>query len=139
MATRELEALLPHVAAAARSWAKACMDRGVTALIYCTYRSPEEQDALYAIGRDIPGKIVTNARGGFSWHNWRRAWDAVPLKAGKPLWEYAADSPEWLVMVEEADRRGIEWAGRWKRFREYCHWQITDGHSIRDLVSGSKK
>ena len=35
----------------------------------CTYRSNEEQAALYAQGRTTAGKIVTNAKAGTSKHN----------------------------------------------------------------------
>jgi len=33
-------------------------------------RTIEQQDALYAQGRTKPGKVVTNAKGGQSYHNW---------------------------------------------------------------------
>jgi len=40
----------------------------------------EEQAALYAIGRTAPGKIVTKARPGESYHNHGLAYDWAPLK-----------------------------------------------------------
>ena len=40
----------------------------------------EEQTALFAIGRTAPGKIVTKARAGESFHNHGLAFDWVPLK-----------------------------------------------------------
>jgi hypothetical protein len=58
-------------------------------LIYCGMRSMEEQAALYAKGRTQPGKIVTQAKPGTSYHNHGLAFDWVPLKqSGKnaDLW-----------------------------------------------------
>ncbi|SVE43245.1 uncharacterized protein METZ01_LOCUS496099, partial [marine metagenome] len=40
-----------------------------------TLRTYAEQDDLYEQGRTEPGKIVTNARGGKSWHNFGLAID----------------------------------------------------------------
>ena len=57
------------------------------------YRNHKEQDALYAQGRSTPGKKVTNARGGFSAHNWGIAVDVVAdvsqRRGLQPSWEKA--------------------------------------------------
>jgi len=45
-----------------------------------TLRTFAEQDALYAKGRTEAGKIVTNAKGGMSYHNYGLAIDIVLLK-----------------------------------------------------------
>lgn len=45
------------------------------------YRSFAEQNKLYAQGRTAPGKIVTNAKGGQSNHNYGLAIDYVLLSA----------------------------------------------------------
>lgn len=42
---------------------------GATVFIDCTFRSGDEQNADYAIGRTQPGRIVTNAQAGQSAHN----------------------------------------------------------------------
>jgi peptidoglycan LD-endopeptidase CwlK len=44
---------------------------GIDLLVTCTYRSDEEQAALYAISRTKPGRRVTNAPPGRSMHNFR--------------------------------------------------------------------
>jgi len=49
-------------------------------LIYCGFRSYEQQAALYSLGRSAPGRIVTKARPGESYHNYGLAFDWVPLK-----------------------------------------------------------
>jgi peptidoglycan L-alanyl-D-glutamate endopeptidase CwlK len=63
------------------------------------WRSPAEQDRLYAQGRTKPGKKVTNARGGASKHNFGKAIDVAPLKAGKIDWN---DEALWNKMVAVA-------------------------------------
>ncbi len=134
---RALHELRPEVEGIVRLWLERCSRRGVEVLVYCTYRSRDEQDALYAIGRTKPGKIKTNARGGYSWHNFRRAIDAVPMVYGKPDWTYAdldndkvPDEYWWRVMVEEAKAVGLEWAGNWKSFKEFVHFQYTGGLTL---------
>jgi peptidoglycan L-alanyl-D-glutamate endopeptidase CwlK len=49
-------------------------------------RSWTEQDALYAMGRTAPGKIVTNVKGGYSYHNYGMAVDCVPSIHGSTSW-----------------------------------------------------
>ena len=44
-----------------------------------TLRTFAEQDVLYAQGRSKPGKVVTNAKGGQSYHNYGLAIDIVLL------------------------------------------------------------
>jgi peptidoglycan LD-endopeptidase CwlK len=130
MASRLLTDLLPEIQLEFVTWVKNCATQGVTVLCYCTYRSPEEQDALYEQGRSPahPGRIVTNSRAWESWHQYRRAVDAVPMIGGcKPVWDYSPGDPHWRVMVQQAKGLGIEWAGDWTGFKEFCHWQITNG------------
>lgn len=106
-------------------WVELCMARGVEVLVYCTRRTLEEQAALYASGRTVPGPVKTNAKPGYSWHNYGRAVDAVPMVDGKPDWSYSENEIHWRVMIEEGDRVGLEWAGRWKTFKEFVHWQFV--------------
>lgn len=121
-------------------WLKA---HGITVLITCTYRSNDEQAALYAIGRTKPGKIVTNAKPGESMHNKilhgqpaSQALDFVPLRHGKPIWGTAGDGLDsnpadddkddleaWQYIVAIAERIGWESASKWKSFKEWPHIQ----------------
>jgi peptidoglycan LD-endopeptidase CwlK len=113
---------------------------GIDLLVTCTYRSDEEQEKLYAIGRTKPGRRVTNAPPGRSMHNFRfggkpasLAVDVVPLANGKPVWS-AAD-PVWQKVGEIGEAAGLEWAGRWKRGREYPHFQHPHAKSVRLSVN----
>jgi D-alanyl-D-alanine carboxypeptidase. len=133
MASRSLTDLHPDCRTRVEQWLAACETRGIDILVYCTYRSAYEQDELYKLGRSKPGRIVTMAHAGESWHNYRRAVDAVPLIAGKPDWTYSLHERHWQVFVDEAERVGLEWAGRWTgKFVEYVHLQYTGGMSLAD-------
>ena len=136
MASRSLDDLLPVVKRKAEEFRKLCADQGMDILIYCTYRSPEEQNGLYAQGRTKPGKIVTNARGGESWHNHRCAFDFVPMVAGKPAW---GDTNLYRKAGVIAESVGLEWAGRWTgSLRETAHCQYTGGLTLAQLKAGGK-
>ena len=133
MASRSLSDLHPKAREKAMQWIDRCREAGIDVLIYCTYRSASEQDDLYRIGREIPGKRVTNAKGGQSMHQYRVAWDAVPLIGGKPAW---SNSELYRRMGEVAESLDIEWAGRWKSFRETAHFQYVNGLTLADFQAG---
>jgi peptidoglycan L-alanyl-D-glutamate endopeptidase CwlK len=131
--SRKLEDLHPKVAAFCQDFINRAAAQGIDILITSTYRDKESQDALYAQGRTAPGKIVTNARGGQSWHNWRVAFDFVPLKNGKAQW---ADTALFTQCGELAEACGLEWAGRWVKFKELAHCQYTAGLKLADFQAG---
>ena len=64
----------------ARQWLEEMIQTGIRPLIYCGFRSFEEQAALYAQGRTKGNKIVTKAKPGESYHNYGLAFDWVPMK-----------------------------------------------------------
>jgi peptidoglycan L-alanyl-D-glutamate endopeptidase CwlK len=140
MASRRIEDLHPDLQPLARRFVELCAERQVDVLITCTWRSNTEQEALYALGRTKPGRRVTNARWGESKHNQTdyadrpaaRAFDAVPLLHGKPIWEDPRDKDAdwtndfgWRVMGEVAEEVGLVWYGReGAPFREAPHFQL---------------
>lgn len=145
MASRSLDDLHPNVRDRALAWKADCAAAGIDVLIYCTFRSAAEQDELYKVGRTIKGSnisakrpmglTVTNARGGDSIHQYRCAWDCVPLKAGKPAWD---DLDSYKRMAVIGKKHGIEWAGDWVTFKEQAHFQYTCGLKLSDLKKGMK-
>jgi peptidoglycan L-alanyl-D-glutamate endopeptidase CwlK len=68
-------------------------------------------------------RVVTNALPCRSAHNFGLAFDAVPLDAGKPVWD--AESDLVRQMGECGEEVGLEWAGRWTRFTESVHFQTA--------------
>ena len=162
MASRNLEDLKKTMQRKANQFLGICALSDLDVLIYCTYRSPEEQARLYRQGRNIRtikgkanqlrelnpsladllmavgpqhGPKVTGAGPGQSLHQYGWAFDGVPLRDGKPAW--AADDPLWQIYGECAEQAGLEWAGNWRSFTEYPHCQMP-GKNWRDLIGGLK-
>jgi len=128
MPSRKLTDLHPEVQAKARALVAKCRAAGIDLLVTCTWRSDEEQAALYAQGRTKPGRIVTNAQPGQSKHNGKqgeaRALDVVPLVNGKPVWGTdGEDGVLWERVGVIGESCGLQWAGRWKRMREFPHFE----------------
>jgi len=137
LSSRKLEDLHPTVRSMAEEFIAKCNAAGIDLLVTSTYRDNESQAELYAKGRTAPGPRVTNARPGYSWHNFRCALDVVPLRNGKPVWSTAgADGVLWHQVGEIGESCGLEWAGRWEAFREYAHFQYTGGLTLADFRAG---
>ena len=135
--SRSLQELIPCVRDRVYTFITMCDMEAIDLLVTSTYRDNESQNALYAQGRTAPGAIVTNARAGESFHNYRCAVDVVPLRGGKPVWSTSgSDWALWSRIGELGTLAGLEWAGNWTSFKEYAHFQYTGGLSLSDLKSG---
>lgn len=73
-----------------------CKSGGASYVATLGFRTRAEQDALYSQGRSKPGPRVTNARGGYSLHNFGLAVDVVrdssPSSGLQPDWALSAYS-----------------------------------------------
>lgn len=137
--SRSLDDLNPIVKQKVEALISACRAENIDLLVTSTYRDNESQNALYAQGRTTPGKIVTNAKAGSSWHNWRCAVDVVPLRNGKPVWgTTGVDGDLWKRIGVLGVECGLEWAGNWKSFKELAHFQYTGGLTLADLQQGKQ-
>jgi peptidoglycan L-alanyl-D-glutamate endopeptidase CwlK len=136
IASRSIDDLLPIVKEKVKKFVALCKGDGIELLVTSTYRDHESQNALYAQGRTEPGKIVTNAKGGQSFHNYRCAVDVVPLVNGKPDWD--GTHPIWAKIGNYGKLAGLEWAGEWTRFKELAHFQYTGGLTLADLRAGKE-
>jgi peptidoglycan L-alanyl-D-glutamate endopeptidase CwlK len=133
--SRDINELEPQVAVLCHQFVEECEEQGIVVIITSTFRSNEEQAKLYAIGRTKPGNRVTNAKAGCSLHNFRVAFDMVPIVHGKAVWNNAELFTKCGIIGEKL---GLEWAGRWKLFRESCHFQHTGGLKLADFQAGKK-
>jgi peptidoglycan L-alanyl-D-glutamate endopeptidase CwlK len=133
--SRSLDDLAPPAKQRAEAFIAAAKVKGIDLLVTSTYRDNESQNALYAQGRTTPGNVVTRATAGQSWHNWRCALDVVPLVNGKAIWD---DQALWKQVGEIGKSCGLEWAGDWKTFKEYPHFQYTGGLTLAQLQAGAK-
>lgn len=133
--SRDLKDLHPVVQDKARKFIAAAKKEGIDLLVTSTYRDAASQNALYAQGRTTKGRIVTNAKAGQSWHNYRCAFDVVPIVHGKAMWN---DMRTFRRLGEIGKSVGLEWAGDWKSFKEYAHFQWTGGLTLAQLRAGKQ-
>jgi len=167
MASRSLDDLQEKIKEMALSLIERCEHEGLDILIYCTLRSFEEQAKLYRKGRLLSqieakaeelrnewerpdladilisvgpqnGKRVTYAGPGQSMHNYGLAFDSVPLRGGKPVWEATRieDKELWELYGRLGVDVGLEWSGNWTRFKEFPHMQMP-GARWKDLIKES--
>lgn len=129
ISSRDVNDLLPEVAVLCWSFIEACKKEGIDVIITSTYRDFASQSALYAQGRTSPGHIVTNAKAGESFHNYRVAFDFAPVVNGKVPWN---DSDLFTCCGVIGENVGLEWAGRWKHMRELAHLQLK-GQTLTTL------
>jgi peptidoglycan L-alanyl-D-glutamate endopeptidase CwlK len=135
--SRSLTELAPKVREMAEALLSACEAEGIKLTVTSTYRDAEKQDALYAQGRTKPGKIVTNAKGGQSLHNWRVAFDVVPFRDKQPVWQTSGeDGKLWQKVGAIGESVGLEWGGRWKKFPDFPHFQFLGGLTLADFQAG---
>lgn len=111
----------------------ALANKGIKVVLTWGYRSIEEQNKLYAKGRTAPGNIVTNAYGGYSWHNFGLAADYAFVIGGKVTW-----TGPWDIFGRIARECGLEWGGSWTRFKDRPHVQWTKGKTLAQMRAALK-
>lgn len=119
-----LDKVNPFLAAKVRAMADNLATQGITIIVVQGLRTIEEQDALYAQGRTTPGKIVTNAKGGQSWHNFGCAVDCAPLNPDGSI-DWNANHPQWKAMEAAGTAMGLVSGANWVRFVDAPHFQLT--------------
>lgn len=141
--SRAISDLHPELQSLCKQFLRSAEEKKIGVIITCTYRSSEEQNRLYAMGRTTIshvgvtparplGRIVTNAKGGQSAHNFEidgkpasKAWDFVPMLGGKPVWD--ENSPLWQALGKIATDLGLNWYGSpGSRFKEFPHVQMKE-------------
>lgn len=123
---KRLLELLPNVQVVVDKLLEIAYANKLNAQISCAYRSSETQDELYKIGRTKPGKIVTNAQGGFSEHSKRTAVDLFFLNTqGQATFNVEDYRKLWKLAVEGGlDKDNLTWSGNWIGFKENCHFSV---------------
>ena len=112
--------LLPEVQPYARALVTKAGADGITIKVISGLRTYDEQNDLYAQGRTKPGRIVTNARGGFSNHNFGIAFDVGVFEGG----QYLDESPKYKAVGVLGMDLGLEWGGNWKTIQDEPHFQL---------------
>ncbi len=133
--SRKIEDLKPELQKLATDLILECKKQGIQIIITQTLRDIEYQNSLYDQGRTKAGNIVTNSKGGSSYHNYGLAFDVVPIKDGKADW----NSSQWQQIGKIGQGLGLEWGGGFKTIKDMPHFQYTMGLTIADLKSGKTK
>ena len=122
--------LMPPAQKIAREWLakaqKVAAENGFTVKIICGTRSYGEQNELF---KKRPK--VTNARGGYSWHNFGLAFDfGVFSPDGKKYYGESRMYRELGKLAHEIE--GAEWGGDWSNFKDEPHIQMRRFKSIKE-------
>lgn len=121
---RDVTKLHPKLQKKIREFLSKCREKGLEVQITETLRTVEEQNNLYAKGRGMPGKIITNANGNSysSMHQWGVAFD-ICRKDGKPAFDNSDQFFEKVGAIGVSI--GLEWGGNWKSIVDRPHFQLA--------------
>jgi peptidoglycan LD-endopeptidase CwlK len=132
---RVIATLLPEVQPYARALVAKTAANGITIKVISGLRTYDEQNDLYAQGRTKSGEIVTNARGGYSNHNFGIAFDIGVFEGSK----YLDESPKYKAAGALGTDLGLEWGGNWKTIQDEPHFQLRPNWasdlSERDMLA----
>lgn len=132
---QNIASLLPEVRPLARALVQKAAASEIEIRVISGTRSIEEQDALYAQGRTTPGPKVTNARGGYSNHNFGIAFDVGVFSGAR----YLAASSKYKAVGALGMDLGLEWGGNWTSIRDEPHFQLrptwASGLRERDMLA----
>ncbi len=120
---RAIATLQPQVQPYARALVTKAAAAGITIRVISGLRTYAEQNALYEQGRSKPGRVVTNARGGFSNHNFGIAFDIGIFDGSR----YIEESPRYKAVGALGVDLGLEWGGNWKTIKDEPHFQLRPG------------
>jgi peptidoglycan L-alanyl-D-glutamate endopeptidase CwlK len=117
---KNIATLLPEIQPLARALVQKAAQSGIRIKVISGLRTYAEQDELYAQGRTKPGSIVTNARGGYSNHNFGIAFDVGIFEGNK----YLGKSIKYKAVGALGMDLGLEWGGNWKTIHDEAHFQL---------------
>jgi hypothetical protein len=121
-----------------------CLLEGIVIRGTDFYRSFAEQAQVYAVGRDengkVVGRILTRAKPGYSFHQWRRAYDVCIVRfPGDLTPKDVYDGPwERVAIIGESVglTAGLHFPGR---FKDGPHFEYPAGRTIAALLAAHPK
>lgn len=144
MPSRSLDDLHPTMRLHAAALLEQAETMAIPLAVTCTLRPIAEQAALYARGRTVPGRRVTNARPGYSYHNFGLAIDVVPRRLlALPAW---GDTPAhraeadalWHKLGAIGRGLGLSWGGDFHAFPDRPHFEWHGGLTLAQLRAGER-
>ncbi|WP_282080871.1 M15 family metallopeptidase [Aquimarina algiphila] len=125
---QRIKRLHPRIQDKVRRFIHLADQQGIKLRVTDGIRTFKEQDDLYAQGRTKPGKIVTNAKAGESYHNYGLAVDVVPMINGNPNYK-----DDYIKIAQIGKSLGFTWGGDFTSINDKPHFHDTFGNSIADL------
>jgi peptidoglycan L-alanyl-D-glutamate endopeptidase CwlK len=123
-----LGGVAPALGRLIRQLASNLSQEGIYLRVVQALRTSSEQDGLYAQGRTKSGNIVTNVRGGYSYHNFGLAVDVVPSQFG-PDRAYAPDwnltHSTWGMMENAGKALGMVSGSDFCNLPDAPHFQLN--------------
>src|SRR5690242_2324462 len=104
-------------------------DAGLDVRVTQTLRTMDQQAALYAQGRTLPGPIVTKAMPGQSAHSWGCAFDVC---FGGP--EPFSDKHPWAQIGAIGKSVGLAWGGDFKSITDRPHFERPDWRTVAEAA-----
>lgn len=140
-----ISTLVPKAQDAARQFLSAASKFPAVVKLLSGTRTYAEQNALYAQGRTAKGRVVTNARGGSSNHNFGIAFDVGIFnsgvynegRTGKEDKQYS----DLAALIKTKLPGRLEWGGDWKSIVDKPHYQLSTGKTVaqcRALLESGK-
>ena len=115
----------------ARQFMQRLSDFNLTVKIISGTRTYKQQDALYEQGRSKPGKKVTWAKAGRSYHNFGMAWDIAVFNS-RGAYLTTGKSYERAAKVA-MDTKSLFWGGNWTTLRDYPHYQLRTEFQLAQI------
>lgn len=123
--TRSLDCLMPYVRYLALKLKAECAKEGIPLGFANTLRDKEYQEYCYETGKSASKEVGPHAFG--------LAFDFFINKKGS---EY--DMTLIRRVGEIGKKLGLEWAGDWKTFKEYVHFEYPTGLTDAELRAGKR-
>lgn len=117
-----LSLVYPGLAQKVRDMAAQLEEEAIDIRVTQGLRTMAEQEALYADGRTTTGGIVTQARSGYSYHNFGLAVDVALLTPQGPDWN--TKHPNWIRVVRVGESLGLVSGSQWRTFPDWPHFQL---------------
>ena len=136
-----LASVCPGLAIRIRKMAEMLAQENIVFMVTQGLRTWDEQDKLYQQGRTTPGKIVTNAPAGSSYHNYGLSVDVCPddpTLAGFQM-DWNVNHPAWKRLVAVGESLGLVSGSEWRTFPDWPHFQLTGpfptspNHDVKEL------